>query len=235
MDSSSALTGLARLSGLLVRQHDPLTVVTSGLEEARTSVHADAGGVLVTAPSGALEVLAASSHRVADLEAYQAGSEQGPCVDSMRSVEAVTVSSREDAESRWPGFGDRMASAGYSRAYAVPMRWHGEGVGGLNLFWREAGRLDEGEAVMLQTLADILTLAVVHVSPVTTTDALQRLRGALTGRGAIEQAKGVLSFQRDIDMEAAYDALVRLAQERRTPLTETADAVLEGARRGEVL
>jgi ANTAR domain/GAF domain len=235
MDSTSALTGLARLSGLLVLQPDPLTVVTSGLEEARTAVSADAGGVLVTAASGALEVLAASSHRAADLEAYQAGSEQGPCVESMKVGRAISVASPEDAEARWPGFGERMEEAGYVRAHAVPMCWHGEGIGGLNLFWREGGELDESETVMLQTLADILTLAVVHVSPVSTSDALHRLRGALTSRSAIEQAKGALAFQRDIDMEGAYDALVRLARERRTPLAETAEAVVDAARRGEHL
>lgn len=235
MDSSSALTGLAHLSGLLVCQHDPLTVITSGLEEARSSVSADAGGVLVMASSGSLEVLAATSHRVADLEAYQAGSEQGPCVDSMQEARAIDVPSREDAESRWPGFSDRMASAGYARAYAVPMRWHGEGIGGLNLFWRHAGRLEESETLMLQAFADILTLAVVHVSPVSTTDALHRLRGALTSRGAIEQAKGVLAYQRDIDMEEAYDALLELANQRRGTLPDTAEAVVESARRGEVV
>lgn len=233
MDNTSALTGLARLSGLLVLQHEPLTVATSGLEEACATVSADAGGVLVTAPAGTLEVLAASSHRAADLEAYQAGSEQGPCVECIEEARAVSVRSVEEAESRWPGFGARMTEAGYVRAYAVPMRWHGQGIGGLNLFWRTAGRLEEDEVVVLQTLADILTLAVVHVSPVTPSDALQRLRAALTSRGTIEQAKGVLAYQRDIDMEAAYDVLVSLAQERRTPLAETAESVVDSARRGD--
>ena len=61
MDSSSQLTGLARLSGLLVRGHDPLSVVTSGLGEACASVAAQAGGVLVVSASDGLEVLAATS------------------------------------------------------------------------------------------------------------------------------------------------------------------------------
>jgi AmiR/NasT family two-component response regulator len=63
--------------------------------------------------------------------------------------------------------------------------------------------------------------------------ALERLRGALAARSAIEQAKGVLAYQRDIDMEAAYDALLELARTRETSLAEAVQAVLDGARRGE--
>jgi hypothetical protein len=233
MDSHTSLTGLARLSGLLVSEDDPITVVTYGLEEARASVDADAGGVLVVTGSGELETLTATSHRAADLEAYQTGSQQGPCVESVQRGEAVQVHSPAHAESLWPGFGTKMAAAGYERAYAVPMRWHGEGIGGLNLFWRGAGALEEADEINLQTFADILTLAVVHVSPVSMTEALDRLRAALTARSAIEQAKGVLAYQRDLDMEAAYDALLELARTRGTSLAEAVQAVLGSARRGD--
>jgi ANTAR domain/GAF domain len=233
MDSHTSLTGLARLSGLLVSEDDPITVVTYGLEEARVSVDADAGGVLVVTGSGELETLTATSHRAADLEAYQTGSQQGPCVESMQRGEAVLVRSPAHAESLWPGFGTKMAAAGYERAYAVPMRWHGEGIGGLNLFWRGAGELEEADEINLQTFADILTLAVVHVSPVSMTQALERLRTALAARSAIEQAKGVLAYQRDLDMEAAYNALLELARTRGTSLAEAVQAVLDSAWRGE--
>ena len=57
MDNSTALAGLAHLSGLLVRDHDPMTVVLAGLAEACAAVSADAGGVVVVSPSGDLEVL----------------------------------------------------------------------------------------------------------------------------------------------------------------------------------
>jgi hypothetical protein len=235
MDSSSQLTGLARLSGLLVRGHDPLSVVTSGLGEACASVAAQAGGVLVVSASDGLEVLAATSHRAEDLEAYQAGSERGPCVQSVQEGRSIDVPSVADAEARWPGFGSRMEAAGYRRAHAVPMLWQGEGIGGLNLFWRDPGAIDEGDELMLQAFADILTIAVVHVRPVPVSDALERLRGALASRASIEQAKGVLAHQRRIDMGAAYDALTAIAGDRRLSVAEAADAVLESARRGEVL
>lgn len=234
MDSIEGLTGLARLSRLLVHEQDPVGVITAGLLEACTSVAADAGGVLVTAENDHLDVLAATSHRAGDLEAYQAAAEHGPCVQSMRDATAVSVDSPDDANARWPGFGDRMRSAGYERAYAVPMRWQGVSIGGLNLFFKHAGS-EPVDGVLLQTFADILTLAAVHVRPLSIDEATKRLQEALEARGGIEQAKGVLSWQRDVDMVEAYSALLTLAQEHGLTLGEAADEIVQRAARGESL
>lgn len=234
MPDIDGLTGLARLSGLLVREKDPIGVVTAGLLEACHSVAADAGGVLVRSTNDHLDVLASTSHRAADLEAYQAAAESGPCVQAMRDGRAVSVDTSEEANLRWPGFGDRMQDAGYERVYAVPMLWQGVGVGGLNLFWKEPGP-ESVDGVLLQTFADILTLAAVHVGPVSLDEAIGRLREALEARGGIEQAKGVLAWQRGIDMVEAYAALGTIAEERDLTLGEAADAVIDGAARGEPL
>lgn len=234
MNGDEGLTGLARLSRLLVHEQDPVGVITAGLLEACNSVDADAGGVLVMTENDHLEVLAATSHRAGDLEAYQATAEDGPCVESMREVKAVWINSRAEADTRWPGFGDRMRDAGYERAYAVPMRWQGVSIGGLNLFFKHASS-DPVDGVLLQTYADILTLAAVHVRPLSIDDASKRLQEALEARGGIEQAKGVLAWQHDLDMVEAYAALLLLADERNLTLGEAADVIVERAARSETL
>ena len=62
--------------------------VTGALASLLTGVTgalpADAAAVLVTT-EGSLEVLAATSHRVADLEVYQAQVDEGPCLDAMHT------------------------------------------------------------------------------------------------------------------------------------------------------
>lgn len=234
MDNIESLTGLARLSGLLVREKDPVGVITAGLLEACHSVRADAGGVLVRSANDHLDVLASTSHRAADLEAYQAAAEHGPCVESMRDLRVVSVDTAEDADLRWPGFGDRMRDAGYTRVQAVPMLWQGMGIGGLNLFWKEPGS-EPVDTVLLQTFADILTLAAVHVRPLTFEDAIGRLQEALEARGGIEQAKGVLAWQLGVDMVEAYAALGAIAEEHDLTLGEAADEVITNAARGETL
>lgn len=234
MDRNDGLNGLSRLSRLLVHEQDPVGVITAGLLEACDSVAADAGGVLVLSDNDHLDVLAATSHRVGDLEAYQALAEAGPCVQSMREGKAVSIGSPEEADLRWPGFGDQMRAAGYHRVHAVPMRWQGTPIGGLNLFWKHAGS-EPVDDVLLQTYADILTLAVLHVRPLSSDDAFERLREALEARGGVEQAKGVLAWQHDVDMVEAYAALLRIADERSLTLGEAADAIVDAATRGETL
>lgn len=228
------MTGLARISSLLVEGQDPVGIITAGLLEACRSVSADAGGVLVRSTDDHLDVLAATSHRVHDLEVHQASTDEGPCVESMRLAKLVAVDSAE-ADERWPGFGERMRAAGYDRIFAVPMRWQGVGIGGLNVFWKPAETCAPVDEVLLQAFADILTLAALHVRPMSVDDATRRLRETLEARNIVEQAKGVLAWQHDLDMVGAYAALLHLAQHRRLTLGEAAEAVVAAAQRAEVL
>lgn len=232
MEDSAGLSGLSRLSGLLVHGQDPVGIVTAGLLEACRSVGADAGGVLVRSTPDHIDVLAATSHRAGDLEAYQATSDNGPCVESMRLGITVPVDSPRTADVRWPGFGKQMRRAGYRRAFAVPMMWQGSAIGGLNLFWVETG-WDGVDEPLLQTFADILTLAVLHVRPLTVDQATRRLQETLEARSGVEQAKGVLAWQQGVDMVEAYAALLKVADERHLTLGEAARAVIDGANRRE--
>lgn len=69
------------------------------------------------------DVLAGLAHvsallvQVAELEAYQAGLEKGPCVEALRTRRAVGVALGEESAAQWPEFMARLTSAGYQRAY----------------------------------------------------------------------------------------------------------------------
>jgi GAF domain/ANTAR domain len=237
MDGFEALTGLSQVSAMLVTEDDLSGVVATGIAGVARAVGADGAGVLLVVPGrDDLDVLASTSHVDADLEAYQAAVLEGPCVETVRTQQAVAVASTDDAERQWPTFGQKMRDAGYSRAYSVPMRWQGSGVGGLNLFWRDPGAApDEATRRLVQTFADILTLAVVHVHPISPGLALERVQDALAARSVIEQAKGALSQQRDLSMDAAFDALVGLGRDRHLSLGEAARLVIESARHGDAI
>jgi ANTAR domain/GAF domain len=237
MDSSQALAGIAQVSSMLVREADLSGIVSAGMHEAARALEADGAGVIVVIPGNThLEVLASTSHEAADLAAYQAATSEGPCVDCIRDDRPVEVRSAEDAEQRWPTFGARMRAAGYERAYSTPMRWQGNAVGGLHFFWRVTdGTLDELITQVTQTFADVLTVAVVHIQPPTLNVALERVQAALAARSVIEQAKGVLSHQRGVDMGAAYQHLLALAEQRRVTLGRAARMVVDAAQDGELL
>jgi hypothetical protein len=237
MDSSQALAGIANVSAMLVREGDLSGILTAGLDEAVQALRSDGAGVMVVVAGRAhLEVLASTSHDTADLAAYQAATSEGPCVDCIRDQRPVEVGNADEAEERWPHFGARMRDAGYQRAFSAPMRWQRGVVGGLHFFWRSAETtVDEPVQQVIQTFADVLTIAVVHVQPPTLNLALERVQAALATRSVIEQAKGVLSHQRDVDMGTAYRVLLDLSQGRGLTPGQAARMVVEAAQDGEVL
>jgi hypothetical protein len=86
-------------------------------------------GLLLADPRGALHVVAASSDRVADLEAFQAQRGQGPCHTCYLDGAPVNVPDLEAAAARWPDFAAVAAKAGVASVHAVPMRLRDDIVG----------------------------------------------------------------------------------------------------------
>ncbi len=89
-EATSALVGEFDITDLLAR-------LLRGCAEV---LDADAVGLLVTLPTGELELLAASSHRVEDLELYQVQQDAGPCVESVRLGRAIFATGGDDIERR---------------------------------------------------------------------------------------------------------------------------------------
>ncbi len=204
-----------------------LAALLSGVTDV---VPADAAAVLVETETGTLEVLAATSHRVADLEMYQVQADEGPCIDSIRTSAAVTESGTEAILARWPVTGRAIVASGYAAVATAPLHWHGRCFGALNLFRVEAwpdgtGTLD------CQPFADAATMLIVSTH-LAEKDLTVSLREALEARAVVERAKGALAQARSLEMPEAFDALVRLAEQERLSLGEAAHRVMEQARGG---
>ena len=80
--------------------------------------------------------------------------------------------------------------------------------------------------------ADLATLVVVHASDVPTDQIAARVHEAVTARSVVEQAKGVLAYQHDVGMAAAFDLLVRRAAAEGVPVSEHARTVVDETHRG---
>ena len=207
--------------------------VTGALASLLTGVigalPADAAAVLVTS-EGSLEVLAATSHRVADLEVYQAQVDEGPCLDAMRTGHEAHGVGAEELVGRWPVAGPVIVRSGYQSVQAIPLTWRGEAYGGLNVF-REDARGFEHQQVECQALGDAVTMLIVNAR-LDGELLVSGLRTALADRAVVEQAKGALGYVRSLDMPAAFDALVAISREESVPLGMAARRVMERARTG---
>jgi ANTAR domain/GAF domain len=193
------------------------------------SLPASAAAVLVAA-EGSLEVLAATSHRALDLEMHQAQVDEGPCLDALHTGAEVHAVGADDLVARWPKAGPAIVASGYRAVQALPLAWHGESFGALNIFREDPEGFEEQQRDC-RALADAVTLLIVsaHVDH----DHLAAgLRAALEDRSVVELAKGALAHTRSLDMADAYDALVALADEEQVTLGVAARRVMNRARSG---
>jgi GAF domain-containing protein len=222
---------LAQTTAALLRDHDVTDLLYGIVRDGARFTGADAAGLLVHVPGGALELLSATSHAAVELELYQAQAGEGPCVDVVRSGERVDAVGADEILRRWPTVGPAIVRAGFAAVHAYPLQWRGGVLGGLNLFRRDERADDAQQAATARSFADMATLVLVQPERLEQDDVAARLTGALQGRVVIEQAKGVLAHQLGVDMETAYTQLVDRAAQDGRPLTATATAVVHAAYR----
>lgn len=200
-------------SGLTARCADLLGVASAGL------LLADARGVL--------HLMAASSERTHDLELFQLQRREGPCLDCYHGAAAVSVPDLAQERERWPQFVPAATAAGFASVHALPMRLRHTVLGTLGLFGTETGALDEQDLALGQALAHIASIALIAEQAVgdqTTINA--QLLAALRARVALEQAKGVLAEQGELDIDQALSVLRRYARDHDQRLADVARAVV---------
>lgn len=220
---------LAEATSAMVQDPDVTGTLATLVRGCGEGLSARAVCVLIRSDDGQVELLSSSSHAIAELELFQALQASGPGIDAISGVGAVSVTGEADILARWPGVGRAIIEVGYQSVLASPLRWRGGNVGALNAFFVDSSPRTKEQVLLAQVFADVATLVIVQDVELTMSQVNDRIRSALVGRIVIEQAKGVLAFQQNLDMSAAYDLLVRTASRKRTSLTHTAERIVARA------
>jgi hypothetical protein len=115
---------------------------------------------------------------------------------------------------------------GFAAVHALPMRLGSNILGALGLFGTTAGVLNNDDRSLGQALADVASVALVQdTSAADKTVINEQLQKALTSRVIIEQARGVLAQQGELDMAQAFAVLRRYARDNNLRVTDVAQAV----------
>lgn len=230
MNAADASQAFANAAAAMVGPHDIVGTLMGLLDDCGSLTAAEALGVIVRAPRGHFELLAATSHSTAELELYQIQRDSGPCIDTLETGDPVYVARPADIEQRWGDVGRAITTAGYRQVNTRPLRWHGDVIGALNSFHRGRDTLDEAALNLSQAFADMATAAIVQGDELPASQLSSRISQALQTRVVIEQAKGVLAEQFDLDMAEAYRLLVASSHERADEtLTATAARIVREA------
>lgn len=229
MTARTSAQALADVASALVEDHEITGLLARLVADCAQLLPADAAALLVRIPDRGFELLSATSHRVDELEVYQAQREAGPCVDATRTGEPTSAVGAPQIVARWADVGQEIVAAGFGSVHAFPMHWRGHAIGCLNLFSAAAVELSDASTVLAQSFADFATLAIVQPAALADDDLTERITAALEGRVVVEQAKGVLAHQLGLDMAAAYDELIARTAANGSTLAQVAHTVVRAA------
>lgn len=230
-DHNPVAAAFAAAVAHLVNDYDVVSIADRLLRDCVGLIGADAAGLVVTTDGPGLELLASTSHKAEELELFQMQSREGPCIDTILTGRAQTMSAT-DPGPRWPMVATAMRAQGWTAVHTAPLRWRGLTIGAINAFSQQASPLTNEQVDLLQAFADVATTAIVHANDDATARVLRQTLDALQGRAVIEQAKGALAYQLGLDMPAAFAVLQERSEAENQPITATAQAVLHAAQHG---
>jgi transcriptional regulator with GAF, ATPase, and Fis domain len=228
-DAASALnTGLQALS---------LTTSSAPLEERLTDIAmitvqaifgADGAGVTLLHPNQGTTIVA-SSPFVREIDTIQYRLGQGPCVSAVgddRSFRSGSLSS----DRRWPKFAARVGNLGVSSAesaLSLPLRLPGKVIGSLNVYARASNAFDENSLRMGEQFAAVAVVAVRNIDILAQAQRYAgQLETALTSRGTIDQALGIIRSRTGASAEEAFDSLRLTSQRENRKVAEIAEQIV---------
>jgi hypothetical protein len=202
------LDAVVSLVDSLLDDYDVVDLLTELTEQCTQLLDVAAAGLLLGTPRRPLQLMAATSEKLHNLELFQLQSDQGPCLDCYTTGQPISVADVHTQAVRWPQFVAAATEAGFPSVHAVPMRAANTVLGALGLFGTEVGELNDADLLVAQTLAHIASVAILDRPP-TPASVPPNLHAALTSRIVVDQAKGFVSQRLDVSVDNAF-ALLRL-------------------------
>jgi GAF domain-containing protein len=213
----------------LVDDYDLLDFLHELAVKAATVSGAAAVGLVLTDHRDRVRFVASSNESARLLELFAIQTDEGPCLECVTSGLPVVNADLSQAGGRWPRFAPRAIAAGFQSVHALPLRLRDQVIGALNLLGTERSEFELEEVRVVQALADVATIAILHERNLSQAEALtEQLQGALNSRVVIEQAKGALAQAERISTAVAFDRMRVRARETRTRLVDVAQDILAG-------
>jgi transcriptional regulator with GAF, ATPase, and Fis domain len=217
------------LADTLVDHYDIIDFLQTLAERCVDLVDVSAAGIMLADTNGQLRHAACSNERMRFVELLELQLEEGPCFDAFRTHAPVICASPDEAAERWPRFAPQAKEGGFSAFSAVPMRLRAEVIGALNLFSGDAMALGDDDIKVVQAMADIATIGILHERLIRDAHAFStQLEVALESRVVIEQAKGIVAEHEKVSVDHAFEQIRAFARSNNRLLGDTARLLIDG-------
>jgi GAF domain-containing protein len=225
-DLQDSLSRLAKLATGLLPLEDSLTRVA---QYAVRAIPGAEGAGLTLLEENRSDTIVSTADFVAQIDDIQYSLGQGPCVSAVADRKIV-LSGSLGGDRRWPQFGSRVARLGVHSVVSLPLITDEGVVGAMNVyahdknaFTADAGRLGELFAVPA-------AIAVQNAQVLAQTKRLaSQLQVALSSRGVIERAVGIMMSRSGGTEAEALDRLRTLSQHQHEKLPVVAQSIVQEA------
>jgi GAF domain-containing protein len=219
---------LIAMAGILVTEQSMEATLREVLQLACAALAGgDEGGITLLTAEGPGTAVATSDIALrTDRSQYDAES-GGPCLDAYRRQVVLRIDSTA-TDLRWPEFAGTASSEGLGSTLSVPLVVGGDGLGALNIYCRRENGFLAADERLAAVLGSCASVAVANARAFWRVARLaEQLQEALSLRGAIDQATGILIAQHCCSAEHAFHLLATAAQQNRLTLPEVARDLIE--------
>lgn len=222
-------SSFVELADTLADDFDSLEFVQTLVGRVAEIHSAAAAGVILSDQRGNLRLAASTNHQSRVLELFAVSNSEGPCIDAFDSGQPVVNVPVDDMRHRWPAFSAAARMAGFASTHVVPMRIRDDVLGALSLFFHDEHPLTDDEQAVLQALASVATIGLLHESTPRQREALaEQMQATLDLQVTVEQAKGVVAETLDVTVDVAFRRLREHGLRHQLALSAVAIGVIEG-------
>lgn len=175
--------------------------------------------------------LAATGDDARRVDAYQYEIGSGPCLDAYRNRVVFRVDSTA-TDTRWSEFLRAARAEGVGSILSFPLVVRQDGLGALNLYADEEHAFGAAEERTGLAFASHASITLSHAQGYWRQGhARQHLEIALTTRGIIDQAKGVLMARTGRSADEAFESLRRASQRTNRKVSDLALEIIDSTQR----
>jgi hypothetical protein len=175
-----------------------------------------------------MSTVAATDQRLIELDAVQY-EDGGPCVQTLDDPSPILLEDASKSDDRWQHFAQTAAHLGVRSSLSLHVPTDSRDLAAsLNLYARETFDMSRDNVRLASTYAAQLAATLESVDAYRSTARLaQNLAEAMRSRAVIEQAKGILMADYQINDAEAFQRLAELSQRSNIKLRDVAARFVE--------